>query len=168
MTPHKAAPAPVGNLRQARAEQAAARKGEAAAKQRHPAGKQAPAKAAAKPEAEKLTYAATGRCGKTNTRVSTTPLSHAVDVKISGRKSPQFAAGVIVQFYASASAAQKVVDEINGGAVADWSDAKVVTVRCAEVAPGVVARGGGFWGATHRWPARPRFRRQACATAWPC
>jgi hypothetical protein len=124
MTARKA-PAPA-NLAQAR-------KAQAASKAAHPAGKQAPKPAAksapAKVEAQKVTYSATARSGKTNTRVSTTPLSHAVDVKISGRKSPQFAAGVIVAFYSSKQAAEKVVEEINGGNVADFSDARVVAVK---------------------------------------
>jgi hypothetical protein len=144
MTARKAtAPAPVGNMREARKEQAALRQAQAEANQRHPAGKQAPAKApakkpapkkaaAAKPEQEKFVYSATARCGKTNTRASATPLTHAVDVKIAGRKGAQFAAGVIVGFYASKEAAQKVVDEINGGGVSDWSDAKVVA--CSGIA----------------------------------
>ena len=52
-------------------------------------------------------------------------------VKIANRKGPQFAAGVIVGFYTSATAAQKVADKINarGG---DWSDA--VVVSCAGMA----------------------------------
>jgi hypothetical protein len=51
----------------------------------------------------------------------------ALDVKISGKKSPAFASGVVVGFYSTLEAAQKVADEINGGAVDGWSDA-VVTV----------------------------------------
>jgi hypothetical protein len=143
MTARKA-PAPVGNLREARKEQAAMRQAQAQAKQRHPAGKQAPAKAPAKPaakkateakpakpakpavEVEKVTYTATARCGKTNTRASATPLAYAVDVKVAGKKQPHWQAGVIVGFYATAEAALKVVEEINGGNVPDWSDAIVV------------------------------------------
>jgi hypothetical protein len=134
-TTHTRAPAkPVANLAQARKEQAAARKAEAASKAAHPAGskrpaKAAPAKAAAKPatEAEKLTYTAQSRSGKVNTRQSATPLVAALDVKIAGRKGPQFAAGVIVGMYASVEAAQKVADEINGGSAgSDWTDAVVV------------------------------------------
>jgi hypothetical protein len=56
-------------------------------------------------------------------------LSHAVDVRIAGRRGAQFAAGVIVGFYASAEAAQKVVDEINGGNVDGWTDAKLVACK---------------------------------------
>jgi hypothetical protein len=59
---------------------------------------------------------------------SATPLSYAVDVKIVGRKSAAFGQGVVVAFYASQEQAQKAADEINGGAVADWSDAIVVDV----------------------------------------
>jgi hypothetical protein len=133
-TSTKAPAKPVANLREAQKAQAQSRRNHPAGKQAppKPAAKSAPAKAAAaKPatEAQKVTYAATARSGKTNTRVSTTPLSHAVDVKIAGRKGAQFAAGVIVAFYASLDAAQKVVDEINAGKVDSWSDAKIVAVK---------------------------------------
>jgi hypothetical protein len=47
---HKAPAKPVGNLATARKQQATMRQAEAEAKQRHPAGKQAPAKPALKPE----------------------------------------------------------------------------------------------------------------------
>ena len=140
------APAPVANLREAKKAQAATRQAQAEAKQRHPAGKAAqpaakatakpaPAKAAkaaaAKPaaEAQKVTYTATARCGKVNSRVSATPLAAALDVKVSGKKQPHWSAGVIVSFYASADAAQKVADEINGGAVDGWSEAVVVAAQ---------------------------------------
>lgn len=145
MTARKStAPAqPVANLAAARKEQAAARQGEAQSRQRHPAGKAQPGKAAqpatkkpapaksapAKVEAQKVTYSATGRCGKVNSRSSATVLTHAVDVKISGRKSPQFSAGVIVQMYASLDAATKAAAAINAGeAGPEWTDAKVVKV----------------------------------------
>jgi hypothetical protein len=131
-------PAPT-NLRDAKKTQAALRQAEAGARQRHPAGKKvapaattkpAPAKAAkaaAKVEAEKVTYSATGRGGVTNRRSSTTALSHAVDVKIANRRGQQFSRGVIVGMYASIEAAQKVADEINGGSAgSDWTDAVVV------------------------------------------
>lgn len=148
MTERKAPAKPVSNLAEARKTQAAMRQAEASAKQRHPAGKPAPAKAPAKPaakkttpakaaakvEAEKRTYSATGRGGVTNSRSSATALSHAVDVKIAGRRGAQFAAGVIVGFYASVEAAQKVADEINGGSVDGWSDAVVVTATQAKAA----------------------------------
>lgn len=131
----------VANLRDAK-------KAQAQAKQRHPAGKKlpttaakpAPAKAAAKPaanraekpaEQEKRTYSATARNGKTNTRASATPLVAALDVKIAGRKGAQYAAGVIVGFYTSKEVAEKAADEINGGGVADWSDAVVVPAKLA-------------------------------------
>jgi hypothetical protein len=130
------APAKPVDLADAKKAQAATRQAQAQAKQRHPAGKQAPkpaakapARAAAKPatEAEKLTYSAQSRSGKVNTRQSATPLVAALDVKIAGRKGPQFAAGVIVGMYASIEAAQKVADEINGGSAgSDWTDAVVV------------------------------------------
>jgi hypothetical protein len=149
MTARKApaAPAaPVANLASARKEQAQMRREAAAAKQRHPAGKQAapkpaakapakkpaPAKAPAKPapavEAEKFSYQATARSGKVNSRTSATPMVAALDVKIAGRKGAQFAAGVVVGFYASRDKAQAAADEINAGKVADWSDAIVVSV----------------------------------------
>ncbi len=92
---------PVANLAQARKEQASA-------KQRHPAGKKvtpakaAPAKGAAKkaaekPAAEKRTYPAEARCGKTNTRSTTgAALTHALDVQIDGRKGAHYTHGVIV------------------------------------------------------------------------
>jgi hypothetical protein len=92
--------------------------------------KRAPAKktvaTATVPVAKKV-YAATGRGGVERRSTSATVLTHAVDVKISGRKGPQFAAGVVVAFYSSRAAAEKVVTQINGGNVADWSDAKIVT-----------------------------------------
>jgi hypothetical protein len=137
------APAPVGNLRQARAEQAAARQGEAQSRQRRPAGKAQPGKAAqpatkkpapaksapAKVEAAKVTYSAVGRGGVTRTQQSTSPLSHAVDVCIAGRKAGHFSKGAVVAFYASEAAAQKACDQINSGeAGKDWSNAKVVKV----------------------------------------
>jgi hypothetical protein len=113
----------------------AAKPSEAEAK---PAPKPTPAKAApaaakkaaAKPAeaAEKKTYAAEARCGKTNTRASATVLTHAVDVKIAGRKGAQYASGVIVGMFASAEKAQAAADEINAGEVDDWSDAIVVPV----------------------------------------
>jgi hypothetical protein len=137
----KAPAKPVGNLAQARKEQAAARQAQAEAKQRHPAGKQALAKPAAKKpvpakaakpaatEQEKRTYAATGRGGVTNTRTSATVLSHAVDVKIAGRKAAHFSAGVVVQMYATEAAATKAAGEINSGSAGpDWTDAVVVPV----------------------------------------
>jgi hypothetical protein len=134
-TTRKTASKPV-DLADAKKAQAATRQAQAEAKQRHPAGKQAPtpaakapAKSAANPttEAEKLTYSAQSRSGKVNTRQSATPLVAALDVKIAGRKGPQFAAGVIVGMYASVEAAQKVADEINGGSAgSDWTDAVVV------------------------------------------
>ena len=132
------APAPVANLRgREKKRQAATRQAQAEAKQRHPAGKaaQPAAKATARAgtgqgcegsggqaaaEAQKVTYTATARCGKVNSRVSATPLAAALDVKVSGKKQPHWSAGVIVGFYASADAAQKVADEINGGAVDGW------------------------------------------------
>lgn len=140
-TPRKAPAKPVANLAAARKEQAAARKGEAQARQRHPAGKAQPKPAAAKAPAkkpaeaaEKRTYSATSRSGKVNTRVSTTPLVAALDVKIAGRKGPQFAAGVIVNLYAAASAAQKAADDINAGNVDGWSDAVVVKATPVQTA----------------------------------
>ncbi|MGO9508056.1 MAG: hypothetical protein ACLPXZ_12180 [Mycobacterium sp.] len=123
-------PAPA-NLAQARKEAAATR-------QRHPAGKAQPKPAAAKApakaskpavEQEKRTYSATARCGKVNSRVSATPMVAALDVKISGKKQPHWSAGAIVGFYASVDAAQKVADEINGGAVDGWSEAVVVAAQ---------------------------------------
>lgn len=98
---------------------------------RKPAAKQPAQKAAAKAAAtvEKLTYSATARNGKVNTRASATPLVAALDVKIADRKGAQFAAGVIVGFYASKEAAQKAADEINSGSVENWSDAKVVAAK---------------------------------------
>jgi hypothetical protein len=142
MTARKAPAPPVANLAQAKRQQAALRQAEAEAKQRHPAGKaQAPAAKklapATKPaskkvaatlatEAQKVEYQATARCGKVNSRTSATPLAAALDVKISGKKNAAWSAGVIVAFYATAEAAQKVADEINGGAVDGWSDAIVV------------------------------------------
>jgi hypothetical protein len=129
-TSRKTAPAPVGNLREARKEQAAA-------KQRHPAGKalpkpaaKAPAKAAkpAQP-VEKTTYSAQSRSGKTNTRQSATPLTAALDVRISGKKNPAWSAGVIVQMYADRAKAEAAAASINAGAAgSDWSDAVVVPV----------------------------------------
>jgi hypothetical protein len=113
---------PVANLRQARKEMAAS-------KAAHPAGKKV-APAAKPAEAEKVTYAAQSRSGKTNSRSSTTPLVAAVDCKIANRKGAQFASGVIVGFYATEAAAQKVVDAINGGG-GDWSDAVIVPVAVA-------------------------------------
>jgi hypothetical protein len=142
MTARKQAPAkPVANLADAKKAQAATRQAQAQAKQRHPAGKQAPkpaakapARAAAKPatEAEKLTYSATARCGKVNTRQSATPLVAALDVKISGKKQAAWSAGVIVGFYASVEATQKAADAINGGEVEGWSDAVVTSVEQAK------------------------------------
>lgn len=72
----------------------------------------APKPAADKP-AEKLRYAATARCGKTNSRLSNTPLTHAVDVRVPDSKNPQYAAGVICGFYASKEKAQAAADQIN-------------------------------------------------------
>jgi len=94
------------------------------------AAKPAPAKKAVAPKAaaQQKLYAATARSGKVNTRRSTTVLTHALDVKIANRKSAQFAAGVICGFFASKEKAQAAADEINGVGVADWSQAKVVTV----------------------------------------
>ena len=94
--------APVANLRESKRQQAALRQAEAGARQRHPAGskrpaakapaakKTAPAKAT-KPaaEVEKRTYSAAGRGGVTNSRSSATALSHAVDVRIAGRRGAQ-------------------------------------------------------------------------------
>ncbi|MGO9692949.1 MAG: hypothetical protein ACLPYO_03845 [Mycobacterium sp.] len=97
------------------------------------AAKAAPAKPA-KPVAAK-TYAATARSGKTNQRNSTTVLTHALDVKIANRKNAAlWSAGVIVAMYGSLDAAQKVADEINAGAVGDWSDAVVTPVKLVTVA----------------------------------
>ena len=94
------------------------------------AAKPAPAKKAVAPKAaaEQKQYAATARSGKVNARRSTTVLTHALDVKIANRKGAQFAAGVICGFFASKEKAQASADEINAGGVADWSQAKVVTV----------------------------------------
>jgi len=148
MTARKAPAKPVANL-------AAARKEQAQSRQRHPAGKQAPQKPAKPAQGvvsgvvsgggtsrggtsgvvppqpvEKRTYSATGRSGKVNTRTSATVLTHAVDVKIAGRKGAQFAAGVVVQMYASEAAASKAAHEINSGAAGpEWSDAIVVPVK---------------------------------------
>jgi hypothetical protein len=149
MTARKA-PAPVANLAQSRKEQAAMRQAAAEAKQRHPAGKQAPKAAAAKApaakpaaekpaaakvekvEAEKVVYTATGRGGVVRRSTSTTVLSHAVDVKIAGRKAAQFAAGVIVQMYASEAAATKAAESVNAGAAGpDWTEAIIVPVEVA-------------------------------------
>jgi len=127
--------APAKGLRESRKEQAAARKPAAAAKATaKPAAKTAPAKPtpakkAAAPKSdttEKRAYSATARCGKVNIRQSATPLIAALDCKIAGRKNPQFAAGVVVNFYATVDAAQKAADEINGGKFDGWSDAIVV------------------------------------------
>ena len=129
MTARKAPAKPVGNLTTTRAAKAQSRQSHPAGKKVAPAAKPAAATkaAAAKVEAEKLVYSATARCGKVNQRQSATPLVAALDVKISGKKSPAFASGVVVGFYSTLEAAQKVADEINGGAVDGWSDA-VVTV----------------------------------------
>jgi hypothetical protein len=140
---------PVANLAQARKEQAAARNAEAASKAAHPAGSKRPAakaapaksaraksasKKAAKPEGEKLTYSATARCGKVNSRTSAAPLLAALDVRISqpARKGEHWQRGVIVAMYSSVEAAGKVAAEINSGSGADgWSDAIVVPVTVA-------------------------------------
>ena len=90
-----------------------------------PVEKPEPQKPVEQPVA-KHRYAATARCGKTNTRASATPLSHAVDVKISDCKGPQFAQGVIVGFSASKETAESAADAINAGGVATWSEAVVV------------------------------------------
>ncbi len=96
-----------------------------------PTKKPAPAKKAVAPKlaTEQKQYAATARSGKANTRRSTTVLTHALDVKIANRKGAQFAAGVICGFFASKEKAQAAADNINGGNVADWSDAIVVTAK---------------------------------------
>jgi hypothetical protein len=121
---------PVANLRQTRRELAAAKAAHPAGKKVAPAAKpaaKAPAKAPKPDEAQKVTYSAQSRSGKTNSRSSTTPLVAAVDCKIANRKGAQFASGVIVGFYHTEAAAQKVVDAINGGG-GDWSDAVIVPV----------------------------------------
>jgi hypothetical protein len=134
MTARKA-PAPVADVTEAR-------EARTAAKQRHPAGKtqpaaKAPAKAPAKPAVEKpakveqpkVTYAATARCGKTNTRSSATPLVAALDVVIGGKNNPAWSAGVIVQMYADRAKAEAAAASINAGAAgSDWTDAVVVPV----------------------------------------
>jgi hypothetical protein len=85
------------------------------------------AKPAATPAADKVTYTATGRSGVVRRSTSATRLTHAVDVKIAGRKGAQFAAGVVVAFYASKDKAQAAADSINAGAAGDdWTDAVVV------------------------------------------
>jgi len=79
--------------------------------------------------ADKVTYTATGRSGVVRRSTSATRLTHAVDVKIAGRKGAQFAAGVVVAFYASKDKAQAAADSINAGAAGDdWTDAVVVGV----------------------------------------
>jgi hypothetical protein len=127
MTARKAPAKPVADLTETRAARSRSRQSHPAGKQAPAAKKAAPAKAA-KPavEAEKRTYSATARCGKVNSRTSATVLTHALDVKISGKKQPHWSAGVIVGFYSSREAAEKVAAEINGGAVDGWSDAVVV------------------------------------------
>jgi len=137
------APAPVGKLAEVRAEQAAARKAEAASKAAHPAGKRAPAKSApAKTapantesrdtrlgEVEKVTYSATGRGGVTRTQKSATPLVAAVDVKIAGRRGAHLAAGAVVAFYVAREKAEAAAKSINDGAAGpEWTDAVVVAV----------------------------------------
>lgn len=94
--------------------------------------KTAPTKpVAAKPEAQKVVYCATGRGGVERRSTSATVLSHAVDVKISGRKGAH-AAGCVVAFYSSEAAASKAAASVNAGeAGPDWSDAIVVAVRVA-------------------------------------
>jgi hypothetical protein len=126
---------PVTNLRASRKQQAAAKKAPAKAA---PA-KAAPAAAPAKPaviksktdKPEVVQYVATARSGKVNSRLSATPLVAALDVKVVGRKSPHFAAGVIVGMYATTEKAQAAADKINGGGVEDWSEAIVVDVHPA-------------------------------------
>ena len=126
--------APANDLRESRKEQAPAKKiaKPATAKAtKAVAAKPAPAKpvAEAKPaEAEKRTYSATARCGRVNTRVSATVLTHALDVVIAGRKGPQYTSGVIVAMYSSLDKATKAADEINAGSVPDWTNAIVVPV----------------------------------------
>src|SRR6516164_4576352 len=90
-----------------------------------PAKKAAPKKTAV---ATPIVYSAVGRGGVVRRSTSTTPLSHAVDVKIAGRKAPQFANGVVVAFFASEAAAQAACDKINSAKGGDWSDAVVAVV----------------------------------------
>jgi hypothetical protein len=125
------APKAPANLAQARKQQAEARKAQAASKAAHPAGKKvAPAEAPAKPaEAPKTVYSAVGRGGVERRSTSTTVLTHAVDVRISGRRGKQFEAGAVVAFYASEAAAAKAAAEVNSGKVKDWSDARVVEAK---------------------------------------
>ena len=123
MTARKTPAQPVANLRQARKEQAAAKAAHPAGKKVAPAAKPATAKVA-----DKKVYAATGRGGKVRRSASATVLTHAVDVKISGRKDEAFARGVVVAFYSDVKAAEKAAAKINAGG-GDWSDAVVVPAK---------------------------------------
>lgn len=95
----------------------------------------APAKKAVAPrpmdEVVKKVYVATGRGGVERRSTSATPLTHAVDCKISGRKQPAFGVGVVVAFYSSKEKAQAAADKINSS-TGEWSDAVIVGVKVAK------------------------------------
>ena len=119
---------PAKSLRESRKEQAAKKAAPAKAPAKPAAAKTAKP-AVDKPAVEAKKYSATARCGRVNTRASVTPLAHALDVKISGRKGAHYQQGVVVGFFATLEAAQKAAENINAGNVADWSDAIVVAVE---------------------------------------
>jgi hypothetical protein len=70
------------------------------------------------------------RGGRIRTQQSASTEMWALDAKIAGR-SPAFAAGVVVGFYADRGKAEKAAAEINSGGVADWSDAVIVVAAKA-------------------------------------